>query len=405
MITTEMYETMLYNKGATLHKARRKHSDMIMNTTFTGDIGYKKVYILDKEEGWHYEDAKYSKHATPSILKDAVDNYLQFRPKVHFPVGTYVFIPDDTSFDLDFDEDEPDNPFKDINFDINKLWLIVGRDDANDFVRYNILKCNWDFKWIARVNGENRILNVIGCIRNANSYTSGVWTADYSVSLDNIINAWIPDTYLIYGNNLSEYDLCDTRYLQHEQRFMLTHNKIDPKVYAVTKVQDLIPQGIIKMTLKQDALDNVKDNVDLMICDYYSNFGEVVTKQEIGYDVQAVGFLWSAEIDKDGILQKNREQNHILHIAQTSYYNCEFFLGNILQDEQAEWRIDYAGNSELTDKEKEHLCELLVMRQIDKNTISIRPSKANKLIGERFILSVQDRNGDYAISIELEVQR
>lgn len=405
MITQDMYKTMLFNKGATLHKARRNQSDMIMNATFTGDIGYKKVYILDKEEGWHYEDAKYSKHATPSILKDAVDNYLQFRPKVHYPVGTYVFIPDDTSFDLDFDEDEPDNPFKDINFDINKLWLIVGRDDANDFVRYNILKCNWDFKWVARVNGENRILNVIGCIRNANSYTSGVWTADYSVSLDNITNAWIPDTYLIYGNNLSEYDLCDTRYLQHEQRFMLTHNKLDPKVYAVTKVQDLIPQGIIKLTLKQDALDNVKDNVDLMICDYYSDFGEVVTKQEIGYNVQAVGFLWSAEIDEDGILQKNREQNHILHIAQTSYYNCEFFLGNILQDEQAEWRIDYAGNSELTDKEKEHLCELLVMRQIDKNTISIRPSKANKLIGERFILSVQDRNGDYAISIELEVQR
>lgn len=172
MITASMYEVMLKNKGATLHKARRNHADMIMNATFAGDIGYKKVYILDKENGWHYEEAKYSKHATPSILKDAVDNYLQFRPKVHYPVGTYVFIPDDTSFDIGFEEEEPINPFKDSNFDINKLWLIVGRDDANDFVRYNILKCNWDFKWVARINGENKILNVIGSCRNANSYTS-----------------------------------------------------------------------------------------------------------------------------------------------------------------------------------------------------------------------------------------
>lgn len=219
------------------------------------------------------------------------------------------------------------------------------------------------------------------------------------------MNAWIPDTFLIYGDTLPLYDLCDTRYLWHEQRFMLTHNKLDPKVYAVTKVQDLIPQGIIKITLKQDELDDVKDNVDLMICDYYSDIGEVVVKQQTGDNPRAIGFLWSAIIDEDGVLQKNHEQNHILHIAQTSYFNCEFFLNNKLQDVHAEWRIDYAGNSELTDKEKEHLCNLLVMRQIDKTTVSIRPSKANKLIGEKFLLTVQDENGDYPISIELEVQQ
>lgn len=236
-------------------------------------------------------------------------------------------------------------------------------------------------------------------------YTSGVWTADYSVSLDNITNAWVPDTYLIYNDKLSDFELCDTRYLRHEQRFMLTHNKLDPKVYAVTKVQDLIPQGIIKLTLKQDELDDVKDNVDLMVCDYYSDFGEIVTKQESGYDTSAVGFLWSAKIDENGILQKNQEQDHILHIAQTSYFNCEFFLKQKLQDLLAEWRIEYSGSSVLTDKEKEHLCGLLVMRQIDKTTISIRPSKSNKLIGEKFLLTVQDKNGNYAISIELEVQQ
>ena len=202
-----------------------------------------------------------------------------------------------------------------------------------------------------------------------------------------------------------DYNLCDTRYLQHEHRFMLTHNKLDPKVYAVTKVQDLIPQGIIKLTLKQDELDNVKDNVDLLLCDYYNSSGEIVTKQESHVDDTARSFLWSAIVDENGVLQRNQERNNILHIATTSYFNVEFFLKNKLQDLNAEWRIDYNGVSELSEDEIKHLCDLIVIRQIDKTTISIKPAKTNKLIGERFILSVQDSNGDYASSIELEVQK
>jgi hypothetical protein len=186
---------------------------------------------------------------------------------------------------------------------------------------------------------------------------------------------------------------------------MLTHNKLDPKVYTVTKVQDLVPQGIIKLTLKQDELNNVRDNVDLMLCDYYNNFGEVVTKQESHIDDTARSFLWSAIVDENGVLQRNQEQDNILHIAVISYFNVEFFLKGKLQDLNAEWRINYNGSSELSEDEIKHLCDLMVMRQIDKSTISIKPAKTNKLIGEKFILSVQDSNGDYASSIELEVQK
>ena len=236
-------------------------------------------------------------------------------------------------------------------------------------------------------------------------YTSGVWSADYSTALDNITNAWIPDIFLLYEDKLSDYDLCDTRYLRHDHRFMLTHNKLDPKVYTVTKVQDLVPQGIIKLTLKQDELNNVRDNVDLMLCDYYNSFGEVVTKQESHIDDTARSFLWSAIVDENGVLQRNQEQDNILHIAVISYFNVEFFLKGKLQDLNAEWRINYNGTSELSEDEIKHLCDLMVMRQIDKSTISIKPAKTNKLIGERFILSVQDSNGDYASSIELEVQK
>ena len=388
MITSDMYQSMLNIKGSNLSQVRQYNSAMVLNATFTGDIGYKRVYILDRNEGWKYEDAKYSKHATPSILKDAVDYYLQFRPCIHYPVGTYVFIPNDEDYEIGFEDYEPIDPFKDENFDVDKLWMIVGRNDANEFVRYNIIKCNWNFRWIARMNGENKIFNIWGAVRNANSYTSGVWAADYSTALDNVTNAWIPDTYLLY-----------------EHRFMLTHNKLDPKVYAVTKVQDLVPQGIIKLTLKQDELDETRDNVDLMVCNYYNGSGEIVTKQESHIDDTARSYIWSAIVDEDGVLQRNRTQDKVLHIAKTSYFNVEFFLKNKLQDLNAEWRIDYNGTSDLSNDEIKHLCDLLVMRQIDKSTISIKPAKTNKLIGEKFVLSVQDSNGDYASSVELEVQK
>ena len=169
IITLEDYKNALLNKGKNLSEVRKTQADMIMNVTFTGDIGYKKVYILDKEKGWNYVDAKYGKHASYSILKDAVDSYLQFRPHVHYPVGTYVFIPDDDSPDIGFHDYQPDDPFQDPNFNVNKLWMIVGRDDATQFIRYNIIRCNWNFRWVYKVHGEMKILHVWGSVRNANS--------------------------------------------------------------------------------------------------------------------------------------------------------------------------------------------------------------------------------------------
>ena len=41
-------------------------------------------------------------------------------------------------------------------------------------------------------------------------YTSGVWDSDYSLQLDNVTNAWLPDTYLLYGDDLYNCNLCDT---------------------------------------------------------------------------------------------------------------------------------------------------------------------------------------------------
>lgn len=198
MITYNDYMSILSSKGSHLGEVRKNRADMIMNATFTGDIGYRKVYILDKEKGWEFVDAKFTKHAASSIVKDAVDSYLQFRPKVHYPIGTYVFIPDDTSYELTvsplpeeieepiIDDDpvcEPD-PVEEVHYDINgadplcddakNLWLIVGRTDNRQFVQYLILQCNWKLRWVVGYGDRKDLFSCWCAVRNANSR---VWLA------------------------------------------------------------------------------------------------------------------------------------------------------------------------------------------------------------------------------------
>ena len=85
MIDITTYRNTLINQGKTIAEIRRNQSNEIMNATFTQDPTYKKVYVLTKD-GWKFEDAKYQFHTAASILRDAVDYYLQFRPSVHYTI-------------------------------------------------------------------------------------------------------------------------------------------------------------------------------------------------------------------------------------------------------------------------------------------------------------------------------
>lgn len=175
MISREMYKRILSvdGKGTNLAKIRSQQARDIINETFTDDPAYKIVRVLTYD-GWIEVEAKYQYHQAQSIDKDAVDWYLQFRPGTHFPIGSYVIIPDDNDEKLNTYEDEvewfsADNFEKRLmSADRSQLWVIVNRDDASDFVRYSVLQCDWDLRWIY----DGKIQHIIGCSKNASSYTS-----------------------------------------------------------------------------------------------------------------------------------------------------------------------------------------------------------------------------------------
>lgn len=389
------YKNYLSSRGNTLGQVKRTQSDVIMNNTFTLDPTYKKVYILTKE-GWKWEDAKYQFHSAPSISKDAVDYYLQFRPKVHYPVGSYVIVPDDSEFDINLSEEEKDNPFIQPVENRTQWWIIVGRDEANAYVRYMILKCDWDFRWIYK----GKMMNCWACSKNANSYTSGIWRDDISMSSDNLTSSFIPDTYHVYGDKLEELGLCDTRTIFYMQRFFMSNNDLEPKIYQVTKITDINPQGIIKLSIKQDELNEKRDNVELRICDYYTDEGDIrldePTKDET--DITKTSEIKWMTVNEDGELETGTET--LLELGQTYYFEVGFSDADI----DPQWRIELVDEENTyTEDEHSYYIGLMKLTKFDKSVLALKPAKASSLKGKEFILSVSDFDGEYYSSIKVEV--
>lgn len=389
------YKNYLSSRGNTLGQVKRTQSDVIMNNTFTLDPTYKKVYILTKD-GWKWEDAKYQFHSAPSISKDAVDYYLQFRPKVHYPVGSYVIVPDDTDFDINLSEEEKVNPFSQPIENRKQWWIIVGRDEANAYVRYMILKCDWDFRWIYK----GKLMSCWACSKSASSYTSGRWVDQYSASLDNLTNSWLPDTHHVYGDKLEELGMCDTRTVFYNQRFFLSNNDLEPKIYQVTKVLDINPLGIIKLSIKQDELNEKRDNVELRVCDYYTDEGDILVDIPIvdTPDAEKTATISWLTTNEDGELIDGVETK--LEIGITYYFGVTFSADNV----DPQWKIELIDeNEEFTDEDKEYYIGLMKLTKFDGTTLALKPAKASSLKGKKFTLSVSDSNGEYYDSIIVEV--
>lgn len=223
----ELYKKRLNASGTHMGDALKKQSDMIMDKTFTRDIAYRKCFIDGKPI-----DAKYIVHTYYTISKDAVDYHLQFRPGVHYPIGTYIDVPDDIGE--------------------YHTWLIVARSDEPQFVKYNILKCNWTFRWM---DGDI-VRECLGVLRSRNSYNSGLWL-DYYMTIPENQNQFIVPTNEI------------TQTIDYNTRFLISDNKIHPIAWEVSKREDMFPTGVTWITLKQSLFNPDWDNMELMIANYF----------------------------------------------------------------------------------------------------------------------------------------
>ena len=233
--------------GNTVSDSIRTQSDEIMQKTFTNDLGYRqcKLYSRTME---YLEDVeiKYQYSQVYTINKDQVEYLAQFRPG-YFPEKKYMDQDDIERFG--FYLEIPDK-----NTGVHELWLILGKNDKNSFIRYNILKCNWMFKWVK----NKQIYSCFGVLRNRNNYNSGVWSDGFFTSVDNQSQFIVPTTPT-------------TETIDYNDRFMLSDSMVRPLVFEVSKLEDTFPCGVTKVTLKQDHFNKSTDNTELRICDYYDS--------------------------------------------------------------------------------------------------------------------------------------
>lgn len=221
--------------GSNMGTALKRQADLIENAVFDRDIGYRKcwIYTDSREEGYEIE-AKVSKHNEYSILKDNVDLHLQFRPNVHPEKDREYPKKDWLGQYIEFEDDSGDTV----------TYLIIGRNEEKQFVKYNILKCNWWVHWIK--NGI--IYHALGCLRKRNSYNSGFWTATYTTDTENQAQIYLPTNDIV-------------QQITYEDKFLITTNNFMPIRYKVSKREDTSPMGITMLTFSLETADRSTDRL------------------------------------------------------------------------------------------------------------------------------------------------
>lgn len=384
MIQLNDYLSLMQSRGESLGELRKSNADMVLNHNFTGDIGYRKAYILDPDSGWHYEDIIFSRHGITSTSKSGVDSYVQFRPGKRFPLGTYLFIPDEASYQLEINKSDP------LYDGAKKLWFIVDKTDYRQFVRYLVVKCDYLLKWVTDFGGKRHVEKCWAACEAASSYTSGIWNDYYTNGLDNLSATWLPDTHLAYGDDgISKYGIADTRSLAIQIRLMITNNDIHPNCWMISKVTQMNPQGILKLSIKQDEFDIHRDNVKERVCDYYSDGGDI-NVDPVTDPVENESSIKYMVLDESGYLTDS-DMITTVNIGKTYYFATSASFS-------AQWRIAIDGKQQGDPLEK-----LVTISSVDDHTVSLRVSKTSKLYNQNIILSLSDSNGDHYSSIKLEV--
>ncbi len=243
----EAYKNRMTYRGKNMSEILRMQSNMVIEQTWDRDPNYRQVYVVKVNTGLpevtashELIDTKFNVKTYSDIKADEPSYWMQFRhgeEKRHpeIGIGSYVYM-----------EDE-DGEWK--------WWMIQHLDERPSFRQYQILECNYTFKWIT----EGKIYSCLGIQRVQQSYNSGSWDGDRFGFVDNITSAILPT------NN-------DTITIGYNHRFMITDpRRTTPIVWTVSKIEDSTPIGITEFKFTQETYNPTLDNKELMICNYYDS--------------------------------------------------------------------------------------------------------------------------------------
>lgn len=259
----QSYKRLIGKQAITAGQARKINSDMIMLNTWDNDIQSKKCYIYDYYHDKDGEktpvDAKYIVAKYGSLSKDQVEYHILFKPNsgrvldyykyyqekynAHYPIGLYIDIPDADG--------------------VYQKWLICSSDNEQQFIKHSILPCNYEFKWVH----EGEKYSMWGVARMRNSYNSGLWTDYATTSVENQDQIWLP------MNDISAK-------LYYGQRMIVSALIEKPITWQISKVENVHPFGLNKLTLQQDKFNQQTDYVNFDTGEMYANYYVSVIEPE-----------------------------------------------------------------------------------------------------------------------------
>lgn len=245
----EDFRNRMSRRGSYMGETMRNQSNAVVNATWLNSVAARPVQVkwlnyglppeyLSPDDFEEPLDAHFELKSSYSLNSGESPYYLTFRPgelmrHPEIKVGAYVSIPNVDS--------------------IPEWWMIVFIEDDNELKKLYILKCNYQFGWVA--NGK--IYKCLGVLRNGNG--GDIDSNSYSTTVDGSLAMFVPTN-------------SDTVTIGYNQRFLISDKRRQPPLaWQVSKLEDTQPIGLTKIRFAQNTYDPSHDNAELMLADYYTN--------------------------------------------------------------------------------------------------------------------------------------
>lgn len=353
--------------------AIRKRNDMLMENAWFRDPTVVKAKIYKHKEGsrgFEYETIatdylKLIHRTVQENIGSDVDFYIQFRPGIFYPVGSYV----DT---LDIYPDENGN-------ETWTTWLLTNRADDQQFTLYNALPCNYLFRFV----NKNKLYQSLGVVRSLNSYSSGLSPKASTILVPNDMKSlWIPS------------DSCSMVLYYNKRVIVSDPRRMPPLTWSISKVDDMSSPGVSKYALVQAAF-----NPDTDIDEKWGYVADIHADILIEDSDDTVTSTYSGDIvlyigakNAGTIVYKEKEEPQI-RFGSFVKMTTEFLDNNGIPITGLNylWELQGLDSSEYSGV------------QITGNEIIFKINRDYKLGGKRFFAVCKSDDGNYEAKRELEI--
>lgn len=172
----------------------------------------------------------------------------------------------------------------------------------------------------------------------------------------------------------------DTKTIQYDTKFLKSSPGRYPALkWSISKIEDTATEGISKFTMAQTQFDSKKDNVELMIADYYESYVEPeLPETEENPTVSDLEIVYSGSpaVKAGGGYKK---------------FTLKARIDGELVDatEDVEWSVDFGGNEEKLE------CT------VKDNIFKVKCTNDYSLIGKTFAVTAESEHNSKSIVVEV----